>query len=125
MFVISSLSPVDTFCRGSAGGAEEDLQEKEEEVDYQWLDSVVTGIVSRSTGSTSLCLRLWSPRLRPTDPPVCSTGFCPSAAERVNAREPPMGPLRATRRPPVLFSEAKPSSVWRGFCRGFSVKSWV
>ncbi|CAB1427577.1 unnamed protein product [Pleuronectes platessa] len=63
-------------------------------------------------------LGLWPPSsLSHTDPRACSTGFCPSAGKRVNAREPPMGPSRATRRPFSLCRLAEGSSLWWG-CSG-------
>lgn len=104
---------MDTFCRRSRGGAEEEVEVEEEKLG--WMGARVRARApSWCGGPRSLCLSLWPPNPRHTDPRACSIGSCPSAGKRVNAREPPMGPSRATKRPSSLSWVAELSSLLWG-----------
>ena len=106
---------MDTFYRRSGGGAEEVEQEVEgeeeeeaEEGEPGWMGAKVRRRApSRRRGPRSLRLSPRPPNLRHTDPRASSTGSCPSAGKRVNAREPRTGPLRATKRPSSLSCVAE------------------
>lgn len=120
---------MDTFYRRSGGGAEEVEQEvegEEEEGEPGWMGAKARARApSRRGGPRSLHLSPRPPNLRHTDPRASSTGSCPSAGKRVNAREPRTGPLRATKRPSSLSCVAERSSLWWGYAGGGSMKRRV
>lgn len=92
---------------------------QEEEGERGWIGAKARmRVPSWCGGPRSLRLNPWPPNLRHTDPQASSIGFCPSAGKRLNAREPPTGPSRATKRGSSLSRVAELNSLWWGCIGG-------
>lgn len=106
------VPPVDTFYTRWGGGAKE-VEPPQEEEEEGWTGARGnTRALLWCGGPRSLGLISRRPRPpNPRDLRVCCTGFCPSAGKGVNTREPPMGPLKATKREGLVY-------VWWGCIGG-------